>query len=59
MTFWKVTRVTREGPPKLTKIQCGVKLNIIERATQMAKILGGVKFNTLGLLFSQKSASNS
>ena len=36
------------GGPKLAKIQCGVKPNIIKRATQMAKFLGGLKFQLFG-----------
>ena len=45
---------------KMAKIQHGVKPDIFKRAAQkMAKILVGVKFQHFGLLFGQKSASNS
>ena len=33
MTFWKVKRVTKEGGPKLAKIQYGVKPDIFEITT--------------------------
>ena len=46
MTFGKVSRVTREGGPKMAKIQYGMKPDIFKRAAQKWPILGGVKIST-------------